>query len=47
MNLRQLAFSTYLEEFQTDKKEFTTFSLSLISRNVNVKANHLAQKICA
>jgi len=39
------AFSAYLEEFQSDKEEFTSFSLSLISRNVNVKADNLAQKI--
>jgi len=41
------AFSAYLEEFQSDKEEFTSFSLSLISRNVNVKADNLAQKVCA
>ncbi|KAG7568025.1 Ribonuclease H domain [Arabidopsis thaliana x Arabidopsis arenosa] len=39
------AFSVYLEEFQSDKEEFSSFSLSLISRNANVKADHLAQKI--
>ncbi|KAG7567099.1 Ribonuclease H-like superfamily [Arabidopsis thaliana x Arabidopsis arenosa] len=39
------AFSVYLEEFQSDKEEFSSFSLSLISRNANVKADHLARKI--
>ena len=41
------AFSTYLEEFQSDKQEFSSFSLSLISRNANVKVDYLARKICA
>ncbi|KAG7536081.1 Ribonuclease H-like superfamily [Arabidopsis suecica] len=39
------AFSVYLEEFQSDKEEFSTFSLSLISRNANVKADNLARKV--
>ncbi|KAG7536687.1 Ribonuclease H domain [Arabidopsis suecica] len=39
------AFSVYLEEFQSDKEEFSSFSLSLISRNANVKADNLARKI--
>ncbi|KAL9293652.1 putative ribonuclease H domain-containing protein [Arabidopsis thaliana] len=39
------AFSTYLEELKTDKEEFTRFSLSLISRTANVKADKLARKI--
>ncbi|KAG7556675.1 Reverse transcriptase domain [Arabidopsis suecica] len=39
------AFSVYLEEFQSDKAEFSTFSLSLISRCANVKADILARKI--
>ncbi|KAG7533010.1 Ribonuclease H domain [Arabidopsis thaliana x Arabidopsis arenosa] len=39
------AFSVYLEKFQSDKEEFSTFSLSLISRSANVKADNLAQKI--
>ena len=39
------AFSWYLEELQRGKKEFTSFSLSLISRHANVKADSLAQKI--
>jgi len=34
-----------LEELKTDKEEFTKFSLSLISRTANVKADKLAQKI--
>jgi len=34
------AFSTYLEEFKTDKEEFTRFSLSLISRTASVKADN-------
>ncbi|KAG7533323.1 Ribonuclease H domain [Arabidopsis thaliana x Arabidopsis arenosa] len=39
------AFSVYLEEFQSDKEEFSTFSLSLISRSANVKADNLARKV--
>ena len=39
------AFSAYLEEFQSDNEEFISFSLSLISRNANVKAEYLARKI--
>ncbi|KAG7548661.1 Ribonuclease H-like superfamily [Arabidopsis suecica] len=39
------AFSVYLEEFQSDKEEFTSFSLSLISRRANVKADNLARKV--
>jgi len=39
------AFSVYLEELQNDKEEFTNFSLSLISRSVNVKADKFARKI--
>ncbi|CAL9224295.1 unnamed protein product [Arabidopsis halleri] len=38
------AFSVYLEELQSDE-EFSNFSLSLISRSANVKADNLAQKI--
>jgi len=36
-----------LEEFQSDKEEFTSFSLSLIFRNANVKADTLARKVRA
>ncbi|KAG7592953.1 Ribonuclease H domain [Arabidopsis thaliana x Arabidopsis arenosa] len=39
------AFSVYLEEFQSDKEEFLSFSLSLISRRANVKADSLARKV--
>ncbi|KAG7552416.1 Longin-like domain superfamily [Arabidopsis thaliana x Arabidopsis arenosa] len=39
------AFSVYLEEFQSDKKEFSSFSLSLISRRANVKADNLARNV--
>ncbi|KAG7578757.1 Ribonuclease H-like superfamily [Arabidopsis thaliana x Arabidopsis arenosa] len=39
------AFSVYLEEFHSDKEEFSTFSLSLISRCANVKADNLARKV--
>jgi len=39
-------FSAYLEDFQSDKKEFTSFSLSIISRNVNVKTGNLTRKVC-
>ncbi|KAG7588883.1 Powdery mildew resistance protein RPW8 domain [Arabidopsis suecica] len=38
------AFSVYLEEFQSDKKEFSSFSLSLISRRANIKEDNLARK---
>ncbi|VYS69823.1 unnamed protein product [Arabidopsis thaliana] len=38
-------FSSYLEELQSDKDEFTNFSLSLISRSTNVKADFLARKV--
>ncbi|KAG7599961.1 Ribonuclease H-like superfamily [Arabidopsis suecica] len=36
------AFSVYLEEFQSDREEFSSFSLSLISRRANTKADNLA-----
>ena len=39
------AFSSYLEELQSDKDEFTNFFLSLISRSTNVKADFLARKV--
>ncbi|KAG7640750.1 Ribonuclease H domain [Arabidopsis suecica] len=39
------AFTVYLEELQSDKDEFTNFSLSLISRSANVKVDNLARKI--
>ncbi|KAG7582071.1 Ribonuclease H-like superfamily [Arabidopsis suecica] len=39
------AFSAYLEELQSDKEEFTNFSLSLISRSANVKADKLARNV--
>ncbi|XP_023639555.1 uncharacterized protein LOC111830929 [Capsella rubella] len=38
------AFATYLEDIKVDREEFTSFSLSLISRNANVKADYLARK---
>jgi len=38
-------FLAYLDDFQSDKEEFTSFSLYLISRNVNVKADNLARKV--
>jgi len=38
-------FLAYLDDFQSDKEEFTSFSLSLISRNANVKADNLSQKV--
>ncbi|KAG7564814.1 Myc-type basic helix-loop-helix (bHLH) domain [Arabidopsis suecica] len=39
------AFSVYLEEFQSDREEFLSFSLSLISRRANTKADNLARKV--
>jgi len=33
-------FSTYLRDFQSDKKEFISFSLLLISHNANVKVDN-------
>ncbi|KAG7536766.1 Ribonuclease H-like superfamily [Arabidopsis suecica] len=39
------AFSTYLEAIQSDKDEFDFFSLSLISRRVNSKADKLARNV--
>ncbi|KAG7563965.1 Ribonuclease H-like superfamily [Arabidopsis suecica] len=39
------AFSVYLEEFQSDREEFSSFSLSLISRRANTKADNLARKV--
>ncbi|KAG7585995.1 Reverse transcriptase zinc-binding domain [Arabidopsis thaliana x Arabidopsis arenosa] len=39
------AFATYLEAIQSDKEEFDFFSLSLISRNLNVKADKLARNV--
>jgi len=39
------AFSVYLEELQSDKEEFSSFFLSLISRSANVKADNLARKV--
>lgn len=38
-------FSVYLEELQSDKKEFSNFSLSLISHSAYVKADNLARKV--
>jgi len=35
-----------LEEIQSDKEEFASFSLYLISRSTNVKADNLARKFC-
>jgi len=42
---QELAFSAYLEDFQSDKEQFTIFSLCLISCNANVKADNSARKI--
>ena len=39
-----LAFSAYVEELQSDKEEFTSFSISLIFRSANVEANNFAAK---
>ncbi|KAG7574769.1 Endonuclease/exonuclease/phosphatase superfamily [Arabidopsis suecica] len=39
------AFSVYLEEFQSDKEEFSSFSLSLISRNANTNKEKMAKAI--
>ncbi|KAG7583942.1 Ribonuclease H domain [Arabidopsis suecica] len=39
------AFSTYLEAIQSDKDEFDFFSLSLISRRANSKADNLARNV--
>ncbi|KAG7584349.1 Ribonuclease H-like superfamily [Arabidopsis suecica] len=39
------AFSVYLEDLKSDKEGFSNFSLSLISRSANVKADNLARKI--
>ncbi|XP_010446169.1 PREDICTED: uncharacterized protein LOC104728960 [Camelina sativa] len=38
------AFKTYLDNIKTDKEEFSSFSLSLISRNENVSADSLARQ---
>ncbi|XP_010424319.1 PREDICTED: uncharacterized protein LOC104709393 [Camelina sativa] len=38
------AFTTYLEDIKIDREEFSSFSLSLISRNANVSANSLARQ---
>lgn len=38
-------FLLYFEEFQSDKEKFSSFSLSLISRNANVKTDNLARNI--
>ncbi|XP_023634308.1 uncharacterized protein LOC111829455 [Capsella rubella] len=37
-------FSAYLADIQVDREEFESFSLSLISRNANVKADSLARR---
>ncbi|KAG7564671.1 Ribonuclease H-like superfamily [Arabidopsis suecica] len=39
------AFSVYLEDFQSDREEFSSFSLSLIPRSANVKADKLARQV--
>ncbi|KAG7539157.1 Ribonuclease H domain [Arabidopsis suecica] len=39
------ALATYLEAIQSDKEEFDVFSLSLVSRNANVKADKLARNV--
>ena len=38
-------FSAYMEDFQSDREEFTSFSLFLISRSANVKADNLVRKV--
>ncbi|XP_019085377.1 PREDICTED: uncharacterized protein LOC104714891 [Camelina sativa] len=38
------AFATYLEDIKLDREEFSSFSLSYISRNANVKADSLARQ---
>ncbi|XP_010480837.1 PREDICTED: uncharacterized protein LOC104759625 [Camelina sativa] len=38
------AFATYLEGIKLDREEFSSFSLSYISRNANVKADSLARQ---
>ncbi|XP_010518654.1 PREDICTED: uncharacterized protein LOC104793932 [Camelina sativa] len=38
-------FKTYLEDIQEDKEEFTSFSLILIPRTQNGKADNLAQRV--
>ncbi|XP_023634273.1 uncharacterized protein LOC111829413 [Capsella rubella] len=38
------AFSVYLDDIEMDREEFSTFSLSLISRNLNVKADSLPRQ---
>ncbi|XP_023644538.1 uncharacterized protein LOC111832446 [Capsella rubella] len=38
------AFSVYLEDIKNDREEFSSFSLSFIPRNLNVKADYLARK---
>ncbi|XP_023641916.1 uncharacterized protein LOC111831529 [Capsella rubella] len=39
------AFSVYLDDIHIDMEEFSSFSLSLIPRNANVKADFLARKV--
>ncbi|XP_010468796.1 PREDICTED: uncharacterized protein LOC104748915 [Camelina sativa] len=38
------AFSAYLDDIKVDRTEFSTFSLSFISRNANVSADSLARQ---
>ncbi|XP_010495306.1 PREDICTED: uncharacterized protein LOC104772378 [Camelina sativa] len=38
------AFATYLEGIKLDREEFSSFSLSYISRNANVRADSLARQ---
>ncbi|XP_006286636.2 uncharacterized protein LOC17883248 [Capsella rubella] len=38
------AFSVYLDDITTDREEFSSFSLSLVPRNLNVKADYLARQ---
>ncbi|XP_010473957.1 PREDICTED: uncharacterized protein LOC104753394 [Camelina sativa] len=37
------AFSTYLDDIKMDREEFSSFSLSFIPRNANIKADLLAR----
>ncbi|XP_019096517.1 PREDICTED: uncharacterized protein LOC104768075 [Camelina sativa] len=40
------AFSAYLDDIKTDREEFSSFSLSLIPRNANLRADSLARQAC-
>ncbi|XP_010424608.1 PREDICTED: uncharacterized protein LOC104709742 [Camelina sativa] len=40
------AFLAYLDDIKTDREEFSSFSLSLIPRNANLRADFLARQVC-